>query len=83
VVLQVEVLLLDMAAPRRRGSRDEIRQHLLLRRRCLVSAAALLGQRLLRLLQHGLQVLALRFDPQLQVSLNLRHQWEKMRKKYK
>lgn len=76
VMLQVEVLLLDMAAPRRRGSRYEIRQQqllllLLLRRRRLVSAAALLGQRLLRLLQHGLQVLALRFDPQLQVSLNL------------
>lgn len=82
VASEVEVLLLDMAAPRRRGSRDEIRQHLLLlrRRRRLVSAAALLGQRLLRLLQHGLQVLALRFDPQLQVSLNLRHQWEKNEK---
>lgn len=74
-LVMVEMLLLDLDAPRHRGSRDELRQ-LLRRRLAAVEVDALLGQRLLRLLQHGLQVLALRFDPQLQVSLNLRHQWK-------
>ena len=72
VLVLVLVILLDMGAPRRRGSRDELGQLLRRRLAAVEVDAAMLGQRLLRLLQHGLQVLALRFDPQLQVSLNLR-----------
>ena len=71
-----EMLVVELDALRRRGPRDELRQLLRLGGSILAEDAgveidALLGERLLRLLQHRLQVLALRLDPELQVSLHL------------